>query len=254
MNDAPPRRLIVTPSLLTLLIVALVTPALAAETDAGSTQVAPFSKARPGTTLPQGWEPRRITEQKRPTVYELVDDNGAVVLHARAEAAATGLGYPVSFDLRAMPIVEWRWKISRLIPNADNKTALREDSPVRLVFEFDGDKSKLSITERAGLSFAQTASGREAPYATLMYVWSNTYPVDAVFPNPRTGRVQMIVASSGSQGVGAWQTLRRNVYEDYKRAFHEEPGRLKAVGVLTDTDNTGETVDAWYGDIRFVSP
>lgn len=216
--------------------------------------VAPFSTARPGTTLPQGWESRRITEQKRPTVYELVDDNGAVVLRARAEAAATGLGYPVSFDLRATPIVEWRWKISRLIPNADNKTALREDAPVRLVFEFDGDKSKLSLTERTGLAFAQSNSGREAPYATMMYIWSNTYPVDDVFPNPRTGRVQMVVASSGSQGVGAWQTLRRNVYEDYKRAFREEPGRLKAVGVLTDTDNTGETVDAWYGDIRFVAP
>ena len=33
--------------------------------------------------------------------------------------------------------------------------------------------------------------------------------------------------------------------------FGEEPGPLTSVGVLTDSDNTGATVDAWYGDIRF---
>ena len=33
--------------------------------------------------------------------------------------------------------------------------------------------------------------------------------------------------------------------------FHEEPGLLTGVGVLTDTDNTGGTVEAWYGDIQF---
>jgi hypothetical protein len=36
------------------------------------------------------------------------------------------------------------------------------------------------------------------------------------------------------------------------RPFGEEPGRLLAVGVLTDTDNTGGHAEAWYGDIRFV--
>ena len=75
-----------------------------------------------------------------------------------------------------------------------------------------------------------------------MYIWSNKVPVGTVIPNPRTNRVQMVVASSGPGGVGAWQSLSRNVREDYKRAFGEEPGRLQAYGVLTDTDNTGESV------------
>jgi hypothetical protein len=61
----------------------------------------------------------------------------------------------------------------------------------------------------------------------------------------------MVVASSGASGVGAWQTLSRNVVEDYKRAFGEEPGKLTGVAVLTDTDNTGEKTESWYGDIQF---
>jgi hypothetical protein len=84
-----------------------------------------------------------------------------------------------------------------------------------------------------------------------MYIWANKAPVNAVIPNPRTNRVQMVVASSGAGGVGAWQTLSRNLREDYKRAFGEDPGRLVAYGVLSDTDNTGESIQAWYGDILF---
>ena len=82
--------------------------------------------------------------------------------------------------------------------------------------------------------------------------WSNKAPVGTVIPNPHTKRVQMVVASTGPAGVGKWQTLSRNVREDFVRAFGEEPGPLTDVGILTDTDNTSATVEAWYGDIRFV--
>ena len=81
---------------------------------------------------------------------------------------------------------------------------------------------------------------------------SNKAPVGTVIPNPHTGRVQMIVASSGPAGVGAWQSLKRNVLEDYRKAFNEDPGLLMSIGVLTDTDNTGESAEAWYGDIRLL--
>ena len=210
-----------------------------------------FSAGKPGGPLPAGWEPVKITDQKKPTEYTLINNDGRTVVHAKADAAATGLAQRIPIDVEKWPIVEWRWKISRLIESADNTKAGKEDSPVRLVFEFDGDKKKLPFSDRTALSFAESVSGREAPYAELMYIWSNTVPVNTVIPNPRTNRVQMVVASSGAAGVGAWQSLSRNVREDYKRAFGEDPGKLTAYGVLTDTDNTGESVEAWYGDIIF---
>jgi hypothetical protein len=60
----------------------------------------------------------------------------------------------------------------------------------------------------------------------------------------------MIVASSGADAVGTWQSLTRNVRADFVRAFGEEPGPLTAIGVLTDSDNTDGHAVAWYGDIR----
>ena len=210
-----------------------------------------FSSAKPGAALPAGWEAAKITDTKKPTEYRFVENDGHVVLEAVAVGAASGLAQRIPIDLAQFPRVEWRWKINRLIETADNSQSRTEDSPVRLIFEFEGDKKKLSFGERAQLSLAEGISGRESPYATLMYIWANKAPVSNVIPNPRTNRVQMVVASSGSGGVGAWQSLSRNLRDDYKKAFGEDPGRLLAYGVLTDTDNTGESVQAWYGDIFF---
>ena len=212
-----------------------------------------FSSAKPGTTLPAGWEVAKITDTKKPTEYRFVENDGKVVLDAIAVGSASGIAQRIPIDVEKWPQLEWRWKINRLIDTADNSVASTEDSPVRLVFEFDGDKKKLTFGERAQLSLAEGISGRESPYATLMYIWSNKVPVGTVIPNPRTNRVQMVVASSGPGGVGAWQSLARNLREDYKKAYGEYPARLTAYGVLSDTDNTGATVDAWYGDIRFVA-
>jgi hypothetical protein len=213
-------------------------------------ELAPFSRMPHGGALAP-WTPVSIVIGKRPTHYDLVDDAGTTVLHAVADNAASGLALPLHFDLNDAPTVSWRWKIAGLIPDADNTVASREDAPARLVFEFDGDKRKLTFVERTIYGISAHVAGKELPYATLMYIWSNRAPVGTVIANPRTRRVQMIVASTGTAGVGAWQSLTRDVRADFRRAFGEAPGALLAVGVLTDTDNTDGHAEAWYGDIRF---
>jgi hypothetical protein len=99
------------------------------------------------------------------------------------------------------------------------------------------------------MNLASAAYGRDLPYATLMYIWATDAPVGTVIPNPHTKRIQMIVVSSGKGGVGQWQSLKRNVREDYKKVFGEEPSPLKSITAFTDADNTGTKAEAWYGDI-----
>src|SRR5512143_1176268 len=110
--------------------------------------VTPFSAGKPGAALPAPWEPFRIAPGKKPTQYDLVADQGTIVLHARADAAASALRHDTRFDLRAAPIIGFRWKISRLIDDQDNAIATREDSPVRVIIEFQGDRSRLSFRDR----------------------------------------------------------------------------------------------------------
>ena len=85
-----------------------------------------------------------------------------------------------------------------------------------------------------------------------MYIWENRAPVGTVIENVHTSRIRMIVADSGAANLRVWREQRRNVYEDYKRAFGEEPPRVRSIGIMTDSDNTGGDVEAYYGDIAFL--
>jgi hypothetical protein len=59
----------------------------------------------------------------------------------------------------------------------------------------------------------------------------------------------MIAVSSDEEGAGRWQSYRRNLAEDYRRAFGEEPGHVTAIELMTDTDNTGAVAETFYGDL-----
>jgi len=208
-----------------------------------------FSSGVTGT-LPDGWEPLIILRTKKPTDYQLVVKQEETVLHARAAGASSGLMSAVSIDPHEQPWIHWKWKVANLLKNADNFERTTEDSPVRIVLGFDGDKNTLPFPDQIAFETAKVLTGQDFPYATLMYIWENRAPVGTVIPNSRSKRVQMLVAASGAEGVGEWREFKRNIVEDYEKAFGEKPGKLIGIGVLTDTDNTGETVEAWYGDIR----
>jgi hypothetical protein len=215
--------------------------------------VAAFSVAQPGGEWPGGWRPWQLSRLKKLTSYQLVDDNGSVVVKAMSAASASGLMHPLDIDVRELPVLQWRWKVPRLIEGADNARRNAEDAPVRVVLSFDGDVASLPFEDRMFFDRIRAFTGHQLPYATLMYIWENQAEPGTVIPNPHSGRIRMIVAESGSALTGTWKLESRNVYEDYKRAFGAEPGRIKAIAIMTDTDNTGSSVEAYYGDIAFVS-
>lgn len=199
--------------------------------------------------LPPEWQRIALAPNKRPTEYRIEHDAGRPVIHAHAESAALALAHEPPPDWARHPFIHWRWKIAHPLVHADNRVAAKEDAAARIVLSFDGDKNTLGLFEQAALAIGSQIAGREMAYATLMYIWSSHDPVGTTIDNPHTSRVKMIVVANGPGGV--WQSASRNWVEDYRRSFGEAPVRLTGYGVLTDTDNTGETVDAWYGDIGF---
>ena len=142
-----------------------------------------------------------------------------------------------------------RFRYGAIHPRA-NEDPKREDSPVRVIIGFDGDKSKLPEPEQRRMARAKTLSGRDMPYAMLMYIWDNRNPVGMVVPSAHTDRVKMIVAESGGAGVGAWRSYRRDLAQDYERAFGEKPKSVLGFALMTDTDNTGQRAQGFYGALR----
>jgi hypothetical protein len=162
--------------------------------------------------------------------------------------------YKTLFDPHKFPMLSWRWKVAQGIPDANNADVNKEDSPLRVMIGFDGDVSKLSFKDRFASSLAQTASGQPLPYATLMYIWGNKVQRDSVTVSGRTSRIRMLSLNVDDEGTGKWHSFTRNLVEDYKRAFGEDPGNVISIQLMTDTDNTGGDAEAFYGDISVGPP
>ncbi len=72
-----------------------------------------------------------------------------------------------------------------------------------------------------------------------------------MFASAYTDWVVMMPLRSGAAHCGMWVVEERNIVEDHRRAFGEDPPAIPDIAVMTDTDNTGESATAFYGDITF---
>jgi len=99
-------------------------------------------------------------------------------------------------------------------------------------------------------SRAKSLARREMPYAVLMYIWTDQVPIGTVISSAHTSQVKMLAVSSGAGALGRWQSVRRNLADDYKKAYGADPGPVLAVAAMTDTDNTGTRAAGSYSSIR----
>ena len=166
------------------------------------------------------------------TIYTFIEKDGKTVLHANSNATASGLYRKMNIDLDKTPIHNWSWKVDQILTGNNEQTCTGEDYPARVYVVFSD-----------GMMFRRTRA--------INYVWSNTQPVNSSWLNAFTSNAGMIASQSGADRIGDWVTESRNVLTDYRRLFNEEPGRVYAKAIVTDTDNTRSTAFTWYGDIWF---
>jgi hypothetical protein len=212
--------------------------------------IQPFSLTPVGEAAPVGWEPWILSRFLARTKYKIVDLDGERVLEAKADVSASGILQPLSVTASDYPMLSWRWKVPQLIEGADNASRIGDDSPVRVIVAFDGDKSKFDFEDKALAHTVKLFSGREMPYATIQYIWENKLPPETVIDNAKTSRAKMLVVESGPTKLGQWLDFKRNLRTDFQRLFGEPPGNIIFVGVMTDSNATETNIRAWYGDIR----
>jgi hypothetical protein len=210
-----------------------------------------FSALQPGAALPGWLQPYVFPNQPRHTQFTLVEDEGRTVLRARADASTSGLVRSLRVEPRLYPILSWRWKVINLPAKGDLASKAGDDFAARIYLTFDLDPATLSLGDRLKLSLARTIWGDQLPAAALCYVWDGRAPVDTIAPNAYTDRVRMVVADSGGAELGRWVARERDVAADFRRAFGHEPPPITGVIVSADTDNTGESVESYFGDIEF---
>jgi hypothetical protein len=191
---------------------------------------------------------------KAASKFSYARNDGRDAVAATAASSASMLRRKVRIEHDELGSVRFSWKVPELIAEADMATRDADDSPVRIILAFEGDRSHLSARDSMLSELALTLTGEEMPYATLMYVWCNKREPGTVITSARTGRVRAIVMESGPRKLGQWLDYERNIRADYQRAFGEAPGALIGIAVMTDSDNTRTTARAWYGPVSLGPP
>jgi len=217
-------------------------------------QPAPFSQALPGAALPVGWTLTTLAKIPRATRFDLVKDGDATVLRATSEAAAASVTHRLRVDPARAPRLAWRWKISRVLEQADLASKAGDDYAARVYVFFDYDIERLPFLERAKIILARTLYDADLPAATLCYVWDNRYPVGTSTWSAYTDRVRMVVLESGGAKAGQWVAETRDVAADFRAAFGEPAPAINGIALAADTDNTGETAVSYFGDFAFLAP
>jgi len=213
--------------------------------------VGTFSNTEPGSGIPADWEALTFKNIKQHTNYSLVSDHGVSVVKAVSKASASGLIRKIEIDPKKYPIITWRWKATSIYEKGDVTRKEGDDYPARIYITFKYEPDELGFFEKLKYGAVKTLYGEYPPLAAINYIWASKAPTGTIVPNPYTGRAMMIVVESGKEKVDQWVQERRNILEDYKKAFGNEPPVISGVAIMTDSDNTRESTISFFGDIIF---
>lgn len=179
-----------------------------------------------------GWKEQTIFNTKK-TIYSFVQDNGKTVLMAKSNNSASGLLYKMDLDPKNYPIIKWSWKIDHTVKKGNEKIKEGHDFAARVYVVFPRG------------FFSRTRA--------IEYVWGNVLHKGDTLRSPYSKNANMIVLDAGEELAGSWTMHQRNIYEDYRNSFGEEPPKIGAIAIMTDSDDTHESAVGYYGDISILA-
>lgn len=177
------------------------------------------------------WQTKAFQGETR---YTFDEKSGRRALFADSRSAASGLYREIRVDLRRTPWLHWSWRVDRVLNGVDERTKAGDDYPARVY-----------VVVAGGAAFWKTRS--------LVYVWSSNQPVGATWHNAFTSNARVMALRSGTRDAGQWVSEKRDIRADFRQLFGEDIEQIDAVALMTDTDNSGQSATAWYGDIYFTA-
>lgn len=188
--------------------------------------------------------------KKKEAVYAPAKkEDGSPVIKATSNSAISTVTTALSADPKVFQYLTWEWKIASVLENGNLREKDGDDFSARIYVTFDYPVSDLPFGQKIKYRFYKTFTSFEIPLRSLTYVWANKEEVGTIAESPFTGWVQYVVVQSGNEKAGTWVSNKRNILEDYRNAFGEEPPPISGITIMTDSDNTGASTEAWFGKI-----
>lgn len=188
--------------------------------------------------------------RKKEAVYERDQkEDGTPIIRASSSEAISSVTSPLRANPFDFSFVEWEWKIDEVIESAKLGEKDGDDFVARIYITFDYPVSDLPFGQRIKYRFFKTFTSFDIPLRSLNYVWANEAEIGTIEENPFTSWVKYIVVNSGNDKAGEWVSVKRNILDDYRDAFDEDPREITGITIMTDSDNTKSTTLAWFGKI-----
>lgn len=195
-----------------------------------------WSTQAPGTKgIPPPWQKQRWGSP----VYDftIVEDGGRRVLHMKSANDSSTISKEIKgkVSLKDTPVLVWSWKVVTLPRGGDSRRKETDDQAAQVYVTWP--------------RFPEAVRSR-----IIGYIWDTTAPGGLTIKSQKTGTVTYIVVRSGSADLGKWITEQRNLREDYRQIFGEEPEDPAVISVAIDSDDVKGTAEAFVGPILFRRP
>jgi hypothetical protein len=179
--------------------------------------------------LPKGWELKQWFGNTRK--IETVKEEGTTALHLVSNGNSFGVYREKDLNPKKTPILTWQWKVTRLPEGADVRDKKKDDQAAQIYVMFPRFP-KMVNTRLVG------------------YIWETSAPKMAKVTSQKSSNTRYIVLQSGPENLGKWVTETRNVYEDYKTLFGEEPPEIGGITIMIDSDDTNSSAESYFTNIR----
>jgi len=163
--------------------------------------------------------------------YRVVEEDGKKYLRYSGMDAmhiALPIHETTEIDLGVHPVLSWEWRVHAVPAGANEDIEKLNDTAASIYVVFE-------------------ISGIFRIPKVIRYTWSSTLPKNTYLSK---GRQKILVKESGTSRKGEWIRFERNIADDYRNFFGEEPPkRPLAILILSDANNTGSFAFADYGPI-----
>jgi len=198
---------------------------VAQEDSATIRYVEDFSRFKAGT-FPEGWKCIWSSDSKGKEVYSVRSEQKSY-LEARAVTSDILIAKEFKYDLKEYPFLTWQWRAVELPKGADERQKETGDSGAGIYVVFPGWFRPKNIK----------------------YVWSSSLPKGTVLESPYNSKTKIVILRNQYTPLEKWISEEVNVYEDYKKLFGHEPDNVRAIAIMSDSNDTGSKAEAHYRQI-----
>ncbi len=192
------------------------------------------------------WKPLKFKNIEDMSSYTLDQQRDREsFVKAQSSNSASGMIWLNEFDVYEYPLIRWRWKVSNVYIKGNARLKTGDDYPMRIYVLFKYDTKDPRVKKKFKYGLAKLLYGKYPPYASLNYIWANREHQQRFISNPFAKESMMIPLRSGSALAGQWLEEERNILEDYREAFGEDPPATAGLAFMNDSDNTGESSESW---------